>query len=237
MENILDELLTQSIKSVTIGKNGGKEWKDATNIMESGPITAIELNYDYTIDSIRVIYGGKPGRVHGEGNGNKINKFVVPKGHSITSIDAREGGYVDQLTFVTTPNDGVGEAKYSDTFGRNGGQPKYIDASNLPLRWIEGRAGRRVDSLTFHFGYLYEIENIRVDTDIIKKNLNDAKQIVLDTLTYTNDTEQDATQSVTRSSTLSITNRNLLKKSGGTRRKSGDKCVNKVSSTPRLSKF
>ena len=202
----LDQLLTKTIKSVSIGGEGGNEWTDPMDVRESGPITAIDIRHGKEIDMVKVFYGGTPGFEHG-GGGGKEGQFQIPKGYEITQIQARSGDRVDRLVFVATPISDIGDAISSEPFGRMGGDPIIINSPDgLPLRSIAGRAGKRIDQLTFNFGYLYEIQNVKVDMEQLKQELENAELITLDTASFTNGTDIDTTSQFSHTSSVSTTN-------------------------------
>lgn len=204
-EKNLDTLLTETIAARTYGGGGGSEFKDPQETIESGPITAIKVRSGDEIDAIEVVYGGRPGAMNG-GSGGSEEEFTIPDGYAITSIELRSGDRIDQLRFIATPMNGEGDPVVSSLFGEGGGEAHILNAPNgLPLRSIEGRSGSRVDQLTFNFGYLYRIENVRVDTEQLKQQLGNLTISVLDTMTYTNQNDADVTVTFENTVTRTVT--------------------------------
>lgn len=211
----IDEEILKTRYTMTIGRDGGVRWEDPFEIQREGPISRIELRHGSEIDSIRVFYGGVPGRKHG-GNGGGEGAFEVNPHYQIFRIDGRAGARVDQLQFIARLPDGTGKVQTSPVFGGHGGTPnEIVGPSGLALRSISGRAGSRIDQLSFHFGYLVKIDNVQVDREALEKSVQGATLKVLDSAEYNNGTDIDTSSTFER--TLTISDRTTVQWSGTTK--------------------
>jgi hypothetical protein len=200
IKEITEELL-KTRYSVSIGGEGGTPWEDARDILEHGPITRIEIRSGAEIDSIQVYYGGLPGQKHGGGGGGE-GVFELKPGYVIDRIQTRAGSRVDKLRFVARRPGSDEDPQLSQEFGRDGGHPFEIVAPDgLALRSISGRAGKRVDKLTFNFGYLARIENVQVDPAAFAQSIKDPQLEVLDQMTFDNPSDVTVTQTFRNSAT------------------------------------
>jgi hypothetical protein len=182
-----------SSKTEAAGGGGGDYWEDPRNVVMTGPITKVAIRHGSQIDNIQFFYGGSPGNRHG-GNGGMPTVYEVEKGFEIVKIIGRAGSELDAIQFVCRNADG--DFRESPVYGGTGGE-EFIIAGNddmtVPLRWVKGRAGSKIDQLEFTFGYPMRISDVQIDQEALEAQLFDAKPMNIDNFKYPNRSNKETT--------------------------------------------